>query len=337
MKKFLKILGSIIGGILVFFLIINIIPPSKAVSNNPFIAEKGDIMVAAHRGGHIHNPQNTIKAFDAAVNEFDVDILEMDLVMTKDEEAVIIHNEDINDYCDVVEVTGVDKTHYVKDFTYDELQEFNFGYKFKDEEGNTPYKDLINEDNKNNRKNIIKENNLNIIKIEELFERFYETNKDLLFIIEIKNSGEEGGYIVADKMNSLLTGKYKDYSDNVVIGTFNGEIERYLQDTYPSLLRGASVDGATEFIVTQLLKVNLFSTHTFACLQIPTEESAAGITLDLLSKDYVDRAHRRNIAVQYWTINDRETMEKIIELGADCIMTDNPKLLNEVLKEKGIK
>ena len=143
MKKFLKILVCIVSFILAFFLIINIIPPAKVIKDNPFITKQGDIMVAAHRGGHIHNPQNTIKAFDAAVNEFNVDILEMDLVMTKDEEAVIIHNRDINSYCDVVEVTGEDKKHYVKDYTYEELQQFNFGYKFQAEDGTKPYENLI--------------------------------------------------------------------------------------------------------------------------------------------------------------------------------------------------
>ena len=48
-------------------------------------------------------------------------------------------------------------------------------------------------------------------------------------------------------------------------------------------------------------------------------------------KTIIDRAHRRNVAVQYWTINDEAEMVQLIELGCDCIMTDNPKLLNEVL------
>ncbi len=45
------------------------------------------------------------------------------------------------------------------------------------------------------------------------------------------------------------------------------------------------------------------------------------------------RGHRRNIAVQYWTINDADEMRELIELGCDCIMTDNPVLLKQVLEE----
>lgn len=36
-------------------------------------------MLAAHRGGKINNPEKTLKAFKAVVNEYEVDTLESDL------------------------------------------------------------------------------------------------------------------------------------------------------------------------------------------------------------------------------------------------------------------
>ena len=81
-----------------------------------------------------------------------------------------------------------------------------------------------------------------------------------------------------------------------------------------------------------MLGVNIFDKSDFACLQIPTDYDV-GITLNLANRNYVERAHRRNIAVQYWTINDEETMRELIELGCDCIMTDNPELLAKILME----
>ena len=36
--------------------------------------------------------------------------------------------------------------------------------------------------------------------------------------------------------------------------------------------------------------------------------------------------------VHYWTINDVETMQELIDLGADGIITDRPDLLIELLK-----
>ena len=67
-------------------------------------------------------------------------------------------------------------------------------------------------------------------------------------------------------------------------------------------------------------------------MQIPTSYDV-GIEISLDKRTFIKRAHRRNIAVQYWTINDAETMRELIELGCDCIMTDNPELLSQVLDE----
>ena len=62
-------------------------------------------------------------------------------------------------------------------------------------------------------------------------------------------------------------------------------------------------------------------------------EDCAGIELQLDVKTIISRAHRRNIAVQYWTINDADEMRRLIELGCDCIMTDDPELLRSDLEE----
>ena len=74
--KILKRAGIILGCILVFMIIINIIPPAKNVKNNPFVVGKGELpLIAAHRGGGENNPENTMLAFREAVNTIGVDIL----------------------------------------------------------------------------------------------------------------------------------------------------------------------------------------------------------------------------------------------------------------------
>lgn len=78
--------------------------------------------------------------------------------------------------------------------------------------------------------------------------------------------------------------------------------------------------------------MNIFDTGDFACLQIPLSYDI-GIEVPLDKMTLIKRAHRRNVAVQYWTINDADEMRMLIEMGVDCIMTDDPILLQEVLKE----
>ena len=126
--------------------------------------------------------------------------------------------------------------------------------------------------------------------------------------------------------------EYPVYKDRIVVGTFHDEVEKELREKYPELLRGAPTGPAAKFIVTQYLRVNIFDDGSFACLQIPMSYDL-GVELPLDESTLVDRAHRRNIAVQYWTINEEEDMRRLIELGVDCIMTDNPELLAQIIEE----
>ena len=171
---------------------------------------------------------------------------------------------------------------------------------------------------------------MQIATVEKLFEEFYQSNPDLLFIVEIKDSGERG-YEACRILYETLE-KYPNYKKNIVVGTFHDEIEQELKEKYPDLLRGAPTGTAAKFVATQYLRVNLFNNSDFACLQIPMSYDV-GIELPLVAKTLVKRAHRRNIAVQYWTINDADDMRTLIEMGCDCIMTDNPELLASVLEE----
>lgn len=325
MKKKYKILLGIVIGILSFLLVCNVIPPKKAVEENPFITD-GLPLLCAHRGGSISNPENTLKAYKNSVKDYQVEILETDLWLTSDGKLVLNHDSSINRTSDVEEITGSNEKYYISDHTLDELRQFNFGYKFE-KNGETPYKDLVSFDDPN-RANIIKENDLSIVTLDELFACFYETHKEMLFIVEIKNSGEKG-YQAADIIENLLVNKYPDYKNRIVIGTFHDEIETYLKEKHSELFRGASPSAVIKFVATQLLKINIFENQTIACLQLPLEEYG----IDLTWNTYIKRAHRKNIAVQYWTINDEEEMHMLIEKGCDAIMTDDPELLRNVLNE----
>ena len=333
MKKHrgLKILGIIVAVIAVFMVTINVIPPKSNVESNPFVVKKGDLpMVSAHRGGGLNNPENTMLAFRQAVKTIGVDIIESDLYLTKDGYLVYNHDEYIDETCNIngdISLEEVEKLceteknrHYIKDMTLEELRKYNFGYYFKDESGNRIYKDATD----------LEEKGLQIATADKLFEEFYDEYPDLLFIVEIKNEGEDG-YKACKILNDTLN-EYPNYRDRIVIGTFHDEIETELKNKYPDLFRGAPTGTAAKFILTQFLGVNIFDKGDFACLQIPTSYDL-GINLKLDKSTLIKRAHRRNIAVQYWTINEEDEMRRLIELGCDAIMTDNPKLLKEVLED----
>jgi glycerophosphoryl diester phosphodiesterase len=55
----------------------------------------------------------------------------------------------------------------------------------------------------------------------------------------------------------------------------------------------------------------------------------------VVTEEFVDEAHANGLAVHVWTINDRDEMEWLIDIGVDGVMSDRPSLLEEVLAEKG--
>lgn len=318
----LRTLLCVILAIAALLVVANVIPPKKVMKENPFLKSRDALpMIAAHRGGGVSNPENTLMAFRAAVNEYGIQICETDLWMTSDGHLVYSHDSSINRMA----CPEGAETVTIAEHTLAELRAYNMGYNFKDPQtGEYIYRGLSDAEQQ--------AKGLKILEFHELLDEFYDTRKDLLFIVEIKN-GSEVGYAAADIIDKTLTERFPDYKGNLVVGTFHPEIEEYLQKQHPTLMRGASTSGAAKFIITQLLRMNIFAGVDFTCLQIPIEYNVKGVRVDLARRTYVERAHRRGIAVQFWTINDPDEMRFLIELGADAIMTDDPKLLKSVLDE----
>ena len=322
--KSLRVLLIVLAALVLFFAVINLIPPKKVMADNPFVKEPDALpMIAAHRGGGVSNPENTLMAYRAAVNDYGVQICETDLWMTADGHLVYSHDGNINR---MACPEGAEKV-VIAEHTLEELRTYNMGYNYADPDtGEFIYRDASEEEQR--------ALGLKIMEFHELLAEFYDVRKDLLFIVEIKNGGETG-FRAAEIMDRTLTERFPDYKRNLVVGTFHPEIEADLRENHPTLLRGASTSGAAKFILTQMLGVNLFSNVDFNCLQIPMAYDVKGVRLNLTRPGYIARAHRRNIAVQFWTINDEEDMRFLIERGADAIMTDDPKLLKQVLDSYG--
>lgn len=78
--------------------------------------------ITAHRGFSYAAPENTMYAFEYAV-ESDADYIELDVQLTADEQVVVFHDEKID------RVT--DGTGKISDYTYEELQKFSAGCKFR--------------------------------------------------------------------------------------------------------------------------------------------------------------------------------------------------------------
>jgi len=55
------------------------------------------------------------------------------------------------------------------------------------------------------------------------------------------------------------------------------------------------------------------------------------LPFNITNKDIVDFAHSLGLKVIVWTVNDRETIEKLIKIDVDGIITDDISLANDVI------
>jgi glycerophosphoryl diester phosphodiesterase len=71
-------------------------------------------------------------------------------------------------------------------------------------------------------------------------------------------------------------------------------------------------------------------------LQIPISLSMLRRQLTVFTPGLVEAVHRAGKKVQIWTVDDSETMERLIDAGVDGIFTDRVDTLKDVLVQRGL-
>lgn len=320
MKRFWKVLISVLTvvivlaaslGTLLFFMSKDTSDPVKEYeTTNPYITELGKAYVSAHRSGGGQFPENTLMAFENCINspDFNTDIFEFDLHITKDGELILLHDATLDRTTDSGETLGVEEAK-PSDYTYDEIRKLNFGENFKDADGNKPYAGL--------RGDKIPEN-LRAVKLETVLD-YLELNGTFSYIIEIKDSGKLGEK-AADRLYKIL--QDKDMLDKAIIGTFHGTVTKYMDKEYPDMLRSCGITEGIAFYLRAYFGIDKSDgSFNFKALQIP----AKAFVLNCGTTRVVNFAHKHDIAVQYWTINKAEDIKRLNEIGADAIITDYPE------------
>ncbi len=285
-------------------------------TDNRNITQLGSTFVSAHRSGGGIFPENTMMAFEGCINSdtFKTDVFEFDLHITADEELIVLHDSTLDRTTDAVEYFGKEDIR-PEEYTYEELRALNFGENFETDDGEHPYQGLRGDEIPDS---------LRVSSLKDVL-TYLESNGSFDYIIEIKNGGELGER-AADILYSTL--EEMKLLNNVVVGTFQNNVTKYLDEKYPDMPRSASIIEVVKVYFNSLLGIDKKEgVYKFNALQIPTGLSI----LDLATARLVNYAHRHNIAVQYWTINDTEMMQQLKEIGADCIMTDIPDVAYDVL------
>ncbi len=227
---------------------------------------------------------------EAAVNALTVgtDILELDIHLTADNQLVVRHDEIID--------TTTKGTGRIADMTLAELQQFDVGFHEID------YPNLRAPDG------------IVIPTLESLFKRMPSSR----YLIELKPVETRA----ADHLCQLV--KDNGLVDQVVVGSFHSSVLKYFRQTCPGIPTSMGQSEVAWMVVLNHLGLTHLLSPEAVSVQVPM--SYAGV--NILTPALVKAAHKLNLRIDVWTINDPGIMQSLIEMGVDGVITDRPDLLS---------
>ena len=248
-----------------------------------------------HRGCRGLYPENTINGFKKAI-DLGVDGIEWDVVVNKDNQLVISHEPYIDsNYC--IKTNGdkiISETNIYK-MSLRDVKMYDCGIK-----GNKYFPDQE--------------------KISETKPSFKEAERELIdfkgkILFEIKSkSSHYGTYqphpkeyakiIYNETKNSFLL-------NQIIFMSFDPEILNELQKLH----------SKSKFI---LLGYNPLVSYNKLISYLKFKPFAIGLNYAIIYTKTLLAAHKDNIKVYAWTVNDKEKGEQLIEKGIDGIITDFP-------------
>ncbi len=223
-------------------------------------------IVMAHRGASKDAPENTIPAFEKAV-EMKSDFIELDVQETSDGAVVVTH--DVN----TKRVTGYNE--FVWNMTLDEIKQLDAAHYFYGYEN---------------------------VEIPTLSEVFDAVGGKIKFNIELKYNRHTQN--LAKSVADIIT-QY-GLENDCVITSSKKEALKDMKEVMPDIPCG------------YILSVSIGKYYDL--------DYADFFSLDLnyVTKKSLSNCHKVGKPVNAWTVNDTDSMEKMIALGVDSIITDEP-------------
>jgi len=344
MKKLTKMttFKKVLIIIFISYLLLTVLPRPQSVNGENTLRKEsyGSPILIAHGGGNHEFPDNTLEAF---YNAYSIDsrvMMETDVNLTKDGVVILSHDTTLDRKTNLLNAPVIEINY--ADLVADEV---DFGYQ----------NEVVPNSNGFNVTGVLNTYNnylgetvtpLDVTYPDGVIARhetkFLVTTLEDLIVsfpdnpinVEIKQTGETG-LLALEAVVLLMEELNEDFNtyERVVLVTFHSEVYEqmkvYQKDGYEDLMIAPETNGVIKFYALFLTGLTVFFNEPIAVLQIPTEQYG----LSLSTKAIIRIAHRHNIAVHYWTIDDADEMRRLLDNGADGIMTNRPSILKEVLNE----
>jgi glycerophosphoryl diester phosphodiesterase len=229
-----------------------------------------------------------------------VDVLESDIRFTKDDIPILFHDDDME------RTTGVSGS--IREKTLDELLQIDLGHTFTLDGGQTyPFRGR----------------GLQVVTLEEAIKRF----PDIILNLDIKDTFSKAPSEVA---RILLENQR---TEKIMIASFNPPQLKRFRERAPTIPTSAHPNEIRNFVLgTRMRMMKMFvRSVAFKAFQVPERSGS----IQVVTPRFIKAAHDRDLAVHVWTINDRENMERLLNMEVNGIFTDYPAILREVLTDRG--
>ncbi len=258
----------------------------------PFFSPEPRIF--GHRGNSKEYPENTIPAFQSAI-DIGVDVIETDVHLTKDRHFVILHDDTVNRISN-----GKGK---VADFTLSVIKQLDAGYHFSHDGTNFPFRGA----------------GITIPTLQEALHAF--PNQRFNVDLKDKNPAQ------ADQYCALL--RKENAVERVLTASEYTANLRAVRKILPEMATSASMWEALGIFFLYRSSL-LFLKRGIAAdaLQVPEFYG----TTHIVTKNFVRAMHGIGVRVHVWTINREIDMQRILSINADAIMSDDPALLKRVVE-----
>ena len=236
----------------------------------------------AHRGGTSAAPENSMRAFEHAVN-LGYRYIETDVHATSDGHVVAFHDNDLKRTCD--------SPLKIAEATIDELSHARF-----DGTDSIP-----------------------------LLTEILNAWPDVKVNIDCKSDA-----VVAPLIKQL---RDSQCLDRVCIGSFSDQrLARIREEFGSSVCTSMGSREVASLVLGTHARIPVRPTKHALVAQIPVRQGP----IPVVTRRTVQRAHDLGLLVHVWTIDEPEEIGRLLDLGADGIMSDDTIALRDVFHARGI-
>ena len=250
--------------------------------------------VIAHKGASGYAPENTMAAFQLAL-DMGVDMIAIDVRNTKDEEIVVFHDETLD--------RTTSGSGFVHDYTLEEIKQLDAGSWFDSKFGEE--------------------------RVPTLKEVLDLVDGKCKVVVEIKHQDHPHYHDFSQKLIDIIRQEENGF-DWVILESYEND---YLEEAHAYDERIQTKQLLIGEESTPLLAFYVESRMHLGRSEKADQMKALNPHFATLSPRRIFRMHARGYKVYTYTVNEPDEMIKMLNMGVDGIITDYPDKLIEIRRQ----